>query len=61
MKKEDFIPGKWYRSTPEANNRGGEIFYGKFLEFRGDCFTASSSRVSGMISTAPYTFNSGYI
>lgn len=59
--KIDFIPGKWYRSTPEANNRGGEIYYGKFLEFRGDAFIASSSRVTGMISTATYNFNSGYI
>lgn len=61
MKKEDFIPGKWYRSTPEANNRGGEIYYGKFLEFRGDAFIASSSRVSGMISDIQYSFSSGYI
>lgn len=61
MKQEDFIPGRWYRSTAEANNRGGEIYYGKFLEFRNDAFVASSARVSGSIIDLKYTFNSGYI
>lgn len=60
-KEIDFITGKWYKSTPEANNRGGEIYYGKFLEFRNDAFVASSARVSGSIIDLKYTFNSGYI
>lgn len=61
MKQEDFIPGRWYRSTAEANNRGGEIYYGKFLKFRNDAFVASSARVSGEIHDAKYIFSSGYI
>ncbi len=61
MKQEDFIPGRWYRSTAEANNRGGKIYYGKFLEFRNDAFVASSAIVSGEIHDAKYIFSSGYI
>lgn len=57
----DFVHGKWYKATPEANNRSGDTYYGKFLDYQAGCFVASSSRVSGSISDVKYTFNSGYI
>ena len=57
----DFVHGKWYKATPEANNRSGDTYYGKFLDYQAGCFVASSSRVSGSINDLKYTFNSGYI
>lgn len=60
-KEINFIPGKWYKSIPEANGRSGEIYYGKFLEDKDNRFVASSSRVCGNISDNKYIFNSGYI
>jgi hypothetical protein len=47
-------------SITAENNRGGAIYYGKFLDNKKG-FKASSSSVLGRITKEIYTFNTGYI
>jgi hypothetical protein len=59
--KPQYEIGRWYKSTPEENNRGGEIYYGKFLDNKGGFKTSSSSLSGSIITKGIYIFNSGYI
>jgi hypothetical protein len=58
LKEPIYKVGQWYKSTPEANKRDGEIYYAKYLS---DDFKASDYKVSGNIKSIEYKFSSGYI
>jgi hypothetical protein len=58
LKEPIYKVGQWYKSTPEANKRNGEIYYAKYLS---DDFKASDYKVLGDIKSIEYKFSSGYI